>query len=135
MSIILDCINTFYAISGQKISLQKSFIAFSRGMEASVADRISSIFGLLVVTKLDRYLGIPSIMGHVNSNLFHHGLDRINGRLEGWKAKTLTLAGRTVLTQTVLNSTPISTMQSTFMPTSLCHAIDKKVRNFIWGGK
>ena len=73
-------------------------------------------------------------MGRVNSSLFQHVLDRINGRLESWKAKTLTLAGRTVLTQAVLNSTPIYKMQSTFLPTSLFHAIDKKVRNFIWGG-
>ena len=73
-------------------------------------------------------------MGRVNSSLFQHVLDRINGRLERWKAKTLTLAGRTVLSQAVLNSTPIYKMKSTFLPTSVCHAIDKKVRNFIWGG-
>ena len=61
MPIILDCINNFCAISGQKISLQKSCIAFSRGVEASVANRISSISRMPVVTKHGRYLGIVQL--------------------------------------------------------------------------
>ena len=81
----------------QKINIQKSSIAFSYVVDEAVIYEISTISQIPVTTELGKYLGIPSLMGWVHSHMFQHILERIEGRLEGWKAKHLTLADRTTL--------------------------------------
>ena len=87
IKIILDCFDSFCTISGQKVSLNKSSIAFSTDVDAEVATRIAYISKIPVVPKLDKYLGIPSIMRLGNSSLFQHIIDRIEGRLEDGKLR------------------------------------------------
>ena len=89
--------NNFCNLSGQKINLHKLKIAFSSGVEDAVALRISTTSGIPITTQFEKYLGVPSIMGLANLGLFQHLLDRIDERLEGWKSKYLTLAGRIIL--------------------------------------
>ena len=81
IKIILDRLDSFCTISSQKVSLNKSSIAFSTDVDAEVAVRIADISKIPAVPKLDEYLGIPSIMGRVNSSLFQHIIDRIEGKL------------------------------------------------------
>ncbi|CAN1745014.1 Protein DETOXIFICATION 42 [Linum perenne] len=54
-------------------------------------------------------------------------------KLAGWKANNLSLAGRVTLASSVLNAIPSFVMQTAFLPVHVCEAIDKKVRDFIWG--
>ena len=95
--------------------------------------RISALSSMPINTKLGKYLGIPYIMGQMNTKTFEYLQERIEGCLEGWKAKKLTLAGRITLAKTVLTSTPLYFMQSNKLLKTLCNNIDKTVRNFIWG--
>ena len=53
----------------------------------------------------------------MRSGLYQQLLDRIGPRLEGWKTKLLSLAGRHVLAQSVLTSIPLYHMQSALLPT------------------
>ena len=98
-----------------------------------MAKRISNIARFPSTDKLEKYLGVPSITGHIHAGSFQHVLDRVERRLDGWKAKLLSLAGRTILAQAVLTTIPLYPMQSTMLHVSLCTAIYKKVRRFIWG--
>ncbi|CAN1131019.1 Putative ribonuclease H protein At1g65750 [Linum perenne] len=54
-------------------------------------------------------------------------------KLAGWKANNLSLAGRVTLASSVLNAIPSYVMQTAALPVYICEAIDKKVRDFIWG--
>ncbi|CAN1157552.1 Putative ribonuclease H protein At1g65750 [Linum perenne] len=54
-------------------------------------------------------------------------------KLEGWKLKNLSLAGRVTLAGSVLNSIPSYAMQTALLPVSTTNAIDAKIRNFVWG--
>ncbi|CAN1786029.1 Putative ribonuclease H protein At1g65750 [Linum perenne] len=54
-------------------------------------------------------------------------------KLAGWKANSLSLAGRVTLASSVLNAIPSYVMQSAFLPVHICEAIDRKIRDFIWG--
>ena len=116
IKIIMNCLNNFCAASGQKISLHKSTIAFSSGVDIAVAQKISNISGISIKPHLEKYLGIPSIMGRLNLGTFQHLLDRIEGRLEGWKSKHLTFTSRLVLAKSVLTAAPGYSMQFTLLP-------------------
>ena len=130
----MDCLDKLCDFSRQKVSRPKSSIAFSTGIDIEVVTRISNISKIRITNSLERYLGIPSIMGRVNFGQFKHILDHREGRLEGWKAKNLTVARRVVLVKLVLASTPIYMMQSTLLPKRLCNTIDRKIQTFIWSG-
>ncbi|CAN1187225.1 Putative ribonuclease H protein At1g65750 [Linum perenne] len=53
--------------------------------------------------------------------------------LSGWKAKTLSLAGQVTLAQSVLAAIPAYVMQTAVLLIMTCEAIDRKIRNFVWG--
>ena len=82
---------------------------------------------------LDKYLGTPCITSRAHSGIFSSILDRLGGRLEGWMTKYLSLAVRTVLAQSTLNSIPLYIMQSAILLINLCNKIDRLVRDFLWG--
>ncbi|CAN1188455.1 Putative ribonuclease H protein At1g65750 [Linum perenne] len=54
-------------------------------------------------------------------------------KLADWKANNLSLAGRVTLASSVLNAIPSFVMQTAFLPALVCEAINKKIRDFIWG--
>lgn len=54
-------------------------------------------------------------------------------RLSGWKAKTLSLAGRLTLVKSVTSAIPNHLMQTMELPRSVCDHIDKVNRSFLWG--
>ncbi|XP_019158270.1 PREDICTED: uncharacterized protein LOC109154983 [Ipomoea nil] len=106
VDIVQSCLDSFCKVSGQKISLSKSRVHFSRNTTPEVATVIAGKLGIATTTDLGRYLGVPSIHGRVTCNTYAGLLERIAHRLEGWKAKTLSLAGRVTLAKSVLNAIP-----------------------------
>ena len=129
---ISNCLSLFCTLYGQKVNLNKSSVYFSQGVEEERKECTSSLLGT-ISTSLKKYLGVPSFTGRVHSGLFQQMVDRVGERLEGWKTKLLTLAGRGVLAQSALTTISLYMMQSTLLPVSICNLKDKRVRNFIWG--
>lgn len=134
VDIVKKSLDRFCAYSGQKVSLIKSHIYFSNNVNDFIADQLESRAGIPRTKDLGRYLGVPSIHGRVSDTTFSNLLERLKTRLEGWKAKSLTLAGRHVLAQSVLSTIPYYVMQTAKLPLGLCDTIDKRIRQFIWGG-
>lgn len=134
VSTMMDCLNKFCSCSGQKVSLMKSQMFVSNDVNCDLVDRMSAIAGVPITKDLGRYLGVPSIHNRLTESTFAGVLDRIKDRLEGWRAKHLSLAGRHVMAQSVLSTIPYYAMQTARLPRSLCDNIDKRIRHFIWGG-
>ncbi|CAN1187377.1 Putative ribonuclease H protein At1g65750 [Linum perenne] len=82
---------------------------------------------------LGNYLGVPVLHDRTTSRTYQKVLDRIDSKLSGWKAKTLSLAGRVALAQSVLAAIPAYVMQIAVIPVTTCEEIDKRIRNFVWG--
>ena len=77
---------------------------------------------------------MTTINDRVTKANFQDVLTRVDRRLAGWKAKCLSLAGRTTLIQATINAIPTYTMQSFRIPRSVCDELDRKIRRFLWGG-
>lgn len=61
-------------------------------------------------------------------------IERMNSRLEGWKTKCLSFAGRYILAQSVLSAIPLYPMQTFIFPKGLCLKIEEIIITFLWGG-
>lgn len=53
--------------------------------------------------------------------------------MTGWRQKTLSLAGRTVLIKSIAMAIPSYSMQTILLPLGLCDKMDKHIRKFWWG--
>jgi hypothetical protein len=60
-------------------------------------------------------------------------LQKVQWKIEGWRSKTLSQAGKSVLLKVVASSIPSYAMSSFMFPDILCHCLDKAFRNFWWG--
>lgn len=83
---------------------------------------------------LGTYPGVPTINGRTSKRDYQYLVDRINGKLAGWKSKVMSLAGRTTLVQSSTTCMPYYAMHTTKLQISTCDEIDWISRRFLWGG-
>ncbi|CAN1193771.1 Putative ribonuclease H protein At1g65750 [Linum perenne] len=131
--VVFNIFYRFCEASGQSVSKPKSRILFSKNTPQSKVSEIVRILGILAISVLGRYLGVPILHGRVTKHTYDFLHDHLDDRLAGWKADNLFLTGRMTLASLVLNSLPCYVMQTASLPLSLCDKIDRKTCNFIWG--
>lgn len=102
-------------------------------MDVNKVKKIASITGINQTNDLGRYLGVPSMHGRVTASLFTTLLERVETKLQGWKNRYLSLAGRRILAQSVLSTIPYYNMQTTYLLAGLCDDIERRIRKFLWG--
>lgn len=88
-----------------------------------------------LIGNLGKYLGLPSIIGRGKKEAFLEIKQKIAPKLQGWKGKLLSQAGREVLIKSVAQAIPVYTMSCFKVPNSLCSEINSMVSKFWWGQK
>ena len=132
--VIRECLDKFCAASGSKVSFDKSRVYFSENTNLELRDSICTELQMEATSDLGKYLGVPTIHGRSTKGDYQYLVDRVNSKLAGWKAKTLSLAGRATLVQSCISTIPYYTMQSAKLPRATCDELDRKARKFLWGG-
>ncbi|KAL8141586.1 hypothetical protein V2J09_014618 [Rumex salicifolius] len=75
-----------------------------------------------VTTDLGMYLGIPVLHKTIDKETFKPLLERIKGKLTGWRSRILSMASRIMLAKSVLTSIPIYSMATITLLESFCSA-------------
>ena len=83
----------------------------------------------------ETYLGLPAVVGRNKKASLRYIKERIWNKLQGWKEKLLSQAGREVLLKAVVQAIPTFAMSCFKLPVSLCNEIEAMVRKFFWGQK
>lgn len=83
--------------SGQKVNLDKSRAFFSTNTITSVKEEILSALGVGEAKGDERYLGNPLFVSRNKFKDFSFLKEKLWKRLEGWKAKFPSRAGRATL--------------------------------------
>ena len=125
-------LTTFCQLSGQKVSKEKSRILFSKNTSKKPRRAICGSMGMLETQKFDKYLGFSlkfAECGAMNFNFIIH----LQGKLAGWQASLLSLAGRRTLIESSSGAIPNYVMQGTLLPSKVCKEIDCANRTFLWG--
>ena len=93
------------------------------------------IIGLLPIPRASLtlvYLGVPIFFGTSRHSHFTQILDSIRARLDGWKAKCLSFAGRLIMVKHVLSSIHLHISLVTPIPRKTSLQIDCLLKNFLW---
>uniref|UniRef100_A0A2N9G2E0 Reverse transcriptase zinc-binding domain-containing protein n=1 Tax=Fagus sylvatica TaxID=28930 RepID=A0A2N9G2E0_FAGSY len=94
---------------------------------------LANFLGVKLVPSPGKYLGVTFKLRGGRTADFQDLLDKVSNKLQGWKAKLLSQAGRLTLINSVLNSIPIYTFSVFKAPHSICNKLDSIVNAFWWG--
>ncbi|KAH9689005.1 reverse transcriptase domain-containing protein [Citrus sinensis] len=136
---INDCRNlrkifdNYAAASGQVFNFKKSFMFFSSSTSSGQREEIRSIFGLNVVSKHEKYLGLPSMIGRKKTCFFNDIKLRVLSKLSSWQNKCFSSEGKEILIKAVAQAVPTYAMNVFKIPQGLCDDIQKAVARFWWG--
>ncbi|KAL0406176.1 UNVERIFIED_CONTAM: putative mitochondrial protein [Sesamum latifolium] len=122
----------FEVASGLKINKDKSAVVFSRNVETNVGASLPRILGIAVLSKHDRYLGLPTVTGRSKKEIFDGLKERIWRKLNTWSLKQLSQAGRAVLLKAVLQTIPSYAMSCFRIPETLLLELESFMANFFW---
>ena len=86
-----------------------------------------------MIRQYETYLGLPSMIGRSKYSSFMQMKERVWRKIQGWKGKLLSQAGREVLIKAVVQAIPTYTMNVFKLPQKLCHELEKMIRDFWWG--
>ncbi|PRQ26177.1 putative RNA-directed DNA polymerase [Rosa chinensis] len=132
-SILKQCLEVFCVLSGQTVNFDKSLIFCSPNVGNDLAGDISRLCGSVLTKNMGKYLGMPLIHSRITKHTYASIVDKVQGRLAGWKCNTLSIAGRLTLIQSVTSSIAIYALQTAKLPNSIWSSLDKLNRYFLWG--
>ncbi|KAJ0527046.1 putative RNA-directed DNA polymerase [Helianthus annuus] len=128
---ILRCFNL---CSGLKVNLNKSCV-YGVGVEEeenqNMANLIHCKAGMFPCT----FLGLPIGANMKRVKYWKPIIDKFNAKLSGWKAKSLSLAGRVTLAKAVLGALPNYYLSIFKAPIGVINMLEKIRKNFVWGNK
>jgi hypothetical protein len=127
---VMNLLMKYEKVSGQKLNSQKTSIFYSRNTGADFKEFISASAGLQASSNLDKYLGLLALIGRSKTRSFADIRGRVHKRLEGWKEKFRSEAGREILIKAVIQAIPTYSMSIFKLPKALCRSLNSMMNRF-----
>ena len=106
--------------SGQMINAAKTTLFFSKNVSDDTKESIKNRLGVAEIKEYEKYLGLPAVVGRNKKASLNYIKDRVWGKLQGWKEKLLSQAGKEVLLKAVVQAIPTFAMSCFHLPIGLC---------------
>jgi hypothetical protein len=116
---IHSCLEKYCLWFGQSINFGKSSIRFSKNTNPSTIALILDIVPYSPNPAKSIYLGLPILFGNFKKAAFQNIIDRVNSKMDGWRAKSLSQAGRLLLIKFVAAAIPSYAMSTFLLPKSI----------------
>ncbi|KAL0409524.1 UNVERIFIED_CONTAM: putative mitochondrial protein [Sesamum radiatum] len=129
---IRGVLEKFEAISGLAINCKKSAAIFSKNVDQSTRIALVLVLGVSIVERHEKYLGLPTVIGRSKRAVFDHIKSRIWEKMQHWRSKLLSQAGRTVLLKAVIQAVPAYVMSVFRITNSLLRELESMMANFFW---
>ena len=96
--------------SGQMINLEKSAVMFSKGTSLAAKRNFQRILKINDEAFNDRCLGLPIHLGRSKTKAFGYLKEKVWRKIQGWKEKFLSQAGKEILVKAVAQVIPLFAM-------------------------
>ena len=103
---------------------------FSSNVDSNIATHLSFVMGVSQPLNTRRYLGLLSLIRNKKKMVFNHVKERVWKRVQGWRNRPLSRAGREVLIKLIAKSNPTYYMSTFMLPTSILDEIQKILNYF-----
>ncbi|XP_065619755.1 uncharacterized protein LOC136063373 [Quercus suber] len=133
VQVVSDTLQLYPEALAQCINLEKSSAYFSSNVSMEQKAWIIEKLKVKEVEKFNAYLGLPTLIGRRKYKTSTFLKERIWRKLQGWKGKLLSRAGKEVLIKAVAQSIPTYTMGFCQLPGKLCDELDTICARFWWG--
>lgn len=127
-----ETLQSFCQASGMRINNSKSKVWFSNTVHVQEQPIFYQYFDVQPTAADENYLGCPVTI--TGSGSFDYLIQKFETRLNSWKARFLTHAGRLILLKAVLESMPVYAMGTVILPAKVITKLTAIMRNFFWGG-
>ncbi|GJY87289.1 RNA-directed DNA polymerase, eukaryota, reverse transcriptase zinc-binding domain protein, partial [Tanacetum coccineum] len=131
IKVIKESIEDFSRVSGLEPNLNKSTIFF-RNVNAGDQRSILSVLPFSVGKFPIQYLGVPLITKRLGRGECKQLIDRVKNKVDDWKNKSLTYAGRMQLITSVLNSMQVYWALVFLLAKSTVKDIERILKGFLW---
>ncbi|KAL1072828.1 hypothetical protein V6Z11_D11G179600 [Gossypium hirsutum] len=126
-----DLLLEYEGVSRQIINFDKSLVYFSSNIDDKTKAQIEDILGVRISSNLEKYLGLPTIVGKKGMEAFVRFKERIMKRIDGWIARYLSARGNEVFIKSILQSISIYTMNCFLLTSSLCRELESLISK-VW---
>ena len=121
--------------SGQMINRDKLAIMFSPNTRRSERDVVKQELEIVKETMNERYLGLPVYMGRSKTKVFAYLKEPIWTRIQGWKEKMLSRAGKKALIKAVAQAIPTFAMGCFDITKEICDQISAMICKYWWSNQ
>ena len=110
--------------------MEKTSLFFSANTLEAVKEEIQIEMGVLSMNQMEKYLGLPPIIGKSKRKAFEEIKNKIWRKVGGWKEKLLSQAGKEVLIKVVAQAIPTYAMSVFQLPVACSNEINSMLSNY-----
>jgi len=129
---MLNCLDKYEKISGQKINKSKSAITFGLKIDEATKKWIKDTTEIQTEGGTGKYLGFPECFSGSKQELLDYIKVRLKDRLTGWFAKNLSQGGKEVLIKSVAMALPVYAMSCFKLPKTSIKNLTSAIMEFWW---
>ena len=130
---VVECLKAYGETSGHRINFQKSSIIFGAQVPNTLKDQVKQILSITTEGGDGTYLGLPECFKGSKRDLLSFIREKLQARLHGWFAKSLSLGGKEVLLKSIAMSLPVYAMSIFKLPEDVYTKITSAMTDFWWG--
>ena len=130
---LTDILQDYEQASGQCLNRSKTAIFFSRNTPTEIREKIVEVSGIPASQRYDTYLGLLALIGKSRIAAFQNIKEKVWKRIQDWKLKFLSQAGKEIFLKAVIQAIPTYSMGVFLLPKALCFEINSLMQRFWWG--
>lgn len=132
----LNLVLQFYErASGQQLNTAKTAIFLSRNSYLDFREYLNNTAGVTITARFDKYLSLPAVVGRSKKQSFASICGRVKAKLDEWKEKFLSQAGKEILIKAVVQALHTYCMSVFRLPQTLCKSLNSLMNKLWWGHK
>lgn len=124
-----------YECSGQMINVTKSAVMFSPNTKQNQRQGVMAALNIIAETMNEHYLGLPVFVGRSRTHVFAYLKERIWQRIQGWKERLLSRAGKEILIKAVAQAIPVFAMGCFDIRKEMCNQISSIIARYWWNNQ